>query len=428
MRRAFSLFILTVCLFTHPAAAQQDTPAYLFNTLLFLFGGVLVMFMAAGFTMLEAGLVRVKNVADICLKNITLYSVACMMYLLVGYNLMYTGVDAGYYGIPGLWTADETVGKPYAMASDFFFQMVFVATTASIVSGTVAERIKLSSFLLFTVVLAGLLYPVQGAWNWGDGWLKSGGFSDFAGSTTVHAAGGWAALTGAIILGPRLGRYDHKGRVRPMPGNNMPLATLGTFILWFGWFGFNGASQLAFSSGGDAVAVATIFVNTNMAAAGGVIASLAATRVIYKKMDLSMVLNGALAGLVSITAGPDSPSPLLSVAIGAVGGLIVVAAVPQLDRFKIDDVVGAISVHLLCGIWGTMVVPLSNPKATFGMQALGVVSVGLFMAITSAVVWFVLAKTIGIRLSEADELRGADISELGLEAYPEFRGSQSLHG
>lgn len=428
---------LGATLLSVPASAEVSAEsAYIFNTLLFLIGGFLVMWMAAGFAMLEAGLVRSKNVAEICLKNVALYAVACIMFLLVGYKLMYDGVDGGYIGSFTTWFVDDAAALAeegasfdagYASSSDFFFQMVFVATAASIVSGTVAERIKLFPFMLFTVVLTALIYPIQGAWQWGGGWLSEAGFVDFAGSTIVHSCGGWAALMGAIVLGPRIGKYDASGRARPMPGSSLPLATLGTFILWLGWFGFNGASQLALGSAGDAAAVSNIFVNTNMAAAGGVVAAMIVTKFVYKKVDLSMVLNGALAGLVSITAGPDTPTPVMAVLIGAVGGVLVVFAVPAIDKLKIDDVVGAISVHLVCGIWGTMAVPLTNADASFGVQALGVAAVGAFVLVTSAIVWYALKFTVGVRLSKEEEEVGSDLAELGLEAYPEFgRGSQKL--
>lgn len=425
-------------LLTVPASAEvSGETAYIFNSLLFLIGGFLVMWMAAGFAMLEAGLVRSKNVADICVKNVVLYAVACVMWMLMGYNLMYDGVDGGYFGsFFSLWSPDDAAAlaegaqhdpSGYAAGSDFFFQMVFVATTASIVSGTVAERIKLFPFFIFTAVLAGLIYPIEGAWQWGGGWLSEMGFADFAGSTIVHSAGGWAALVGAIILGPRLGRYSAEGKVRPMPGSSLPLATLGTFILWFGWFGFNGASQLAMGSAADSVAISNIFVNTNMAAAGGAVAAVAVTKLIYNKVDLSMVLNGALAGLVSITAGPDTPLPLSATLIGAVGGVLVVFAVPFFDKLKIDDAVGAISVHLVCGIWGTLAVPITNSDASFVTQLIGVAAIGAFVAVASAIVWFALKYTIGIRLSAEDEELGSDLAELGLEAYPEFgKGSQKL--
>lgn len=416
-------------------ASVPDETAYIFNTLLFLIGGVLVMWMAAGFTMLEAGLVRVKNVGDICLKNLLLYSLACIAFYAVGYNLMYDGVAGGFFGSLTTWFADDSAALAdtadysagYAASSDFFFQMVFVATTASIVSGTVAERIKLFPFLIFTAVLAAFIYPLQGSWQWGGGWLSELGFSDFAGSTLVHSVGGWAALTGAVILGPRLGRYDNKGRVRPMPGSNLPMATLGTFILWVGWFGFNGASQLALGSATDSVAVANIFANTNMAASGGALMAAFVAKKIYKKVDLTMTMNGALAGLVSITAGPDTPSVGAAILIGAVGGALVVFTIPMLDRFKIDDVVGAISVHLFCGIWGTMAVPLTNPNASFSVQFIGIAAIGLMVVVSSSVVWLLLKATVGLRLGEDEELIGSDVTELGLEAYPEFgHGSQKL--
>lgn len=427
--KRFTLAGLGLVAISAPAAAAPDADtSVIFNTLLFLIGGFLVMWMAAGFAMLEAGLVRSKNVAEICVKNVALYAVACLMWMLMGYNLMYTDVSAYFGTFFSLWSPDDAgvMDTGYAAGSDFFFQMVFVATTASIVSGTVAERVKLLPFLLFTVVLAGVIYPIQGSWEWGAGWLDQMGFSDFAGSTLVHSTGGWAALTGALIIGPRLGRYVD-GRVRPMPGSSMPLATLGTFILWFGWFGFNGASQLALGTVDDAVSVANIFVNTNMAAAGGAVAALLTTKAVYGKVDLSMVLNGALAGLVSITAEPLTPAPITASLIGAVGGVLVVFAVPLLDKLKIDDVVGAISVHLVCGIWGTLAVPITNADVSVLPQVVGVVSIGAFVTITSAIVWFALKATIGLRLAPEDEERGSDLAELGMEAYPEFgKGSQKF--
>jgi ammonium transporter, Amt family len=420
-----------------PAFAQTtETPTtetqYIFNTLSFLMHGFLVMWMAAGFAMLESGLVRSKNTATICLKNIALYSVAGIMYYIVGYNLMYSGVDGGYIGSFMPWAADNADALAgnfkagYAAESDWFFQMVFVATAASIVSGTVAERIKLWPFLLFTVFLTAIVYPIQGSWQWGGGWLSKMGFADFAGSTLVHSCGGWAALTGAIILGARKGKYGPDGRVNPMPGANMPLATIGTFILWLGWFGFNGGSQLAMASAADVIAISTIYINTNLAAAGGVIASMALTQILYKKVDLSMALNGAIAGLVSITAGPDTPSPLMAIMIGAVGGILVVIVVPLLDKLKIDDVVGAISAHLVAGIWGTIAVPLTNDDASFGVQFIGIVSIGAFVVLASSIFWLILKFTVGIRASEEEEDMGLDRAELGMEAYPEFgRGSHT---
>lgn len=436
-------FGATAALFlTSPAyAAVEAETAYVLNTFLFLIGGFLVMWMAAGFAMLEAGLVRSKNVAEICLKNITLYSTAGLLYFLVGYNLMYTGVDGGFFGSFGLWSADDAqalaasggdftgVEATYSASSDWFFQMAFVATAASIVSGTVAERVKLFPFLIFTVILTGFIYPIQGAWEWGAGWLDARGFSDFAGSTLVHATGGWAALAGAIVIGARRGKYDAAGRVRPMPGSSLPLATLGTFILWLGWFGFNGASQLALGSAVDAAAIANIFANTNTAAAAGCLAATVVSKFVFKKVDLTMALNGALAGLVSITAEPLAPSLGWAVIIGGIGGVLVVFAVPLFDKFKIDDVVGALSVHLVCGIWGTLAVPITNhdPSISFGTQALGVVTIGAFVFVTSFIAWTILKYTTGVRLTDEDEEMGADMAELGLEAYPEFgRGSQKL--
>jgi len=419
-----------------PAFAEVSAEtSYILNTFSFLVTGAMVMLMAAGFAMLESGLVRSKNTATICLKNITLYSIAGIMFYLVGYNLMYMDVS-GYIGTALPWFADDAAALSktaanfeagYSASSDWFFQMVFVATAASIVSGAVAERIKLWPFLIFSVALTAVIYPIQGSWTWGGGWLKEMGFSDFAGSTIVHSVGGWAALTGATILGARKGKYGRNGQVMPIPGANMPLATIGTFILWFGWFGFNGGSVLALGSAGDAIAMANVFANTNMAAAGGVVAAVLLTQLIYKKVDLSLALNGAIGGLVSITAGPDTPVLGEAILIGAVGGIIVVLAVPMLDKFKIDDVVGAIPAHLFAGIWGTLAVPLTNDGANFMTQLTGITAVGVFVSIASAIVWYVMKVTIGIRADEEDEIIGLDKAELGLEAYPEFgRGAHSL--
>eukprot|EP00435_Cladocopium_sp_Y103_P077966 s1_g1705.t1 len=425
-----------------PALAEDEAlrageAAYIFNTLLFLMAGFLVMFMAAGFAMLEAGMVRSKNVAIQCTKNIALFSAAGIMYYLIGYNLMYDGVDGGYIGSLSLWGPDDSgaladapsfgEGSGYAAASDWYFQMVFVAATASIVSGTVAERIKLWPFLLFVVVLTGVIYPIQGAWQWGGGWLSEMGFSDFAGSTIVHSTGGWAALVGAIVLGARHGKYGENGEINVMPGSSMPLATLGTFILWLGWFGFNGGSQLALGSAANAVDVSQIFINTNIAAAAGVITAMVLTQLLYTKVDLTMALNGALAGLVSITAEPLTPTLGSAAMIGAVGGAIVVVTVPLLDKLKIDDVVGAVPVHLFAGIWGTMAVPLTNSGASFYTQGVGVVSIGAFVAIASLAFWLALKFTIGLRASEEEEIAGLDKTEIGIEAYPEFgSGSQRI--
>ncbi|RCK49319.1 ammonium transporter [Thalassospira profundimaris] len=426
---ATALLAIASPAFAQDAGVSAETQ-YILNSFSFLFSGALVMWMAAGFAMLESGLVRTKNVSTILFKNIGLFSVAGIMYYLIGYNLMYMDVS-GWIGSLSLWSADDAAALGgdfsggYSATSDWFFQMVFVATAASIVSGTVAERIKLWPFMIFVVVLTGVLYPITGAWTWGGGWLSEMGFADFAGSTIVHSVGGWAALTGAIILGARKGKYGADGSVHPMPGSNLPLATLGTFVLWLGWFGFNGGSQLAMGSGADVIAIANIYGNTTMAAAGGVVAAAILTQILYKKVDLTMALNGALAGLVSITAGPDTPTIGSAIIIGAIGGILVVIAVPLLDKLKIDDVVGAVSVHLVCGIWGTLAVPFTNDGASFGVQLTGIVAMGAFTIIASAIVWLILKFTVGIRLSEEDEAMGSDAAELGLEAYPEFgKGSQ----
>ena len=440
---SFSLLALATSVatigFVHTAsAAVEAETVFILNSLSFLMHGFLVMWMAAGFAMLETGLVRTKNAAMQCTKNIALYSIAGLMFWAIGYNLMYSGVDCGYFGTPLPWsaadpqvTADGFVydadGVGYAASSDWFFQMVFVAAAASIVSGALAERIKLLPFLIFVVVLTGVLYPIQGSWSWGGGWLKELGFLDFAGSTIVHSVGGWAALTGAIIVGARRGKFNKDGTVNPMPGSNLAIATLGTFILWLGWFGFNGGSQLAMGSAADIVAIAAIYVNTNLAAAAGVVVAIVLTSIMYKKVDLTMALNGALGGLVSITAEPLLPSPGMAVFVGAVGGLLVVFSVPVLDKLKIDDVVGAIPVHLVCGIWGTIAVVLSNGDASIVNQLIAIVSIGAFIVVTSAIVWLVLKTVMGLRPSEEDEVMGLDRAECGLEAYPEFgRGSQTI--
>ncbi|WP_299653098.1 ammonium transporter [uncultured Jannaschia sp.] len=414
------------------APTFDEIGPYIMTTLLFLIGGFLVMWMAAGFAMLEAGLVRSKNVTTQLTKNIALFSIAAIMYWLVGFNLMYPGdgnwLSDGYLGPLFAITSLEPVGLAAAdasldyasVASDFFFQLMFCATTASIVSGTLAERVRLWPFLFFTVILTGFIYPIEASWQWGGGWLSEAGFSDFAGSTLVHAAGGFAALAGALVLGPRIGKYARDGRVVPMPGSNLALATLGTFILWLGWFGFNGGSQLAAGTVGDITDVGRIFANTNMAAASGAVAALILTQVTYGKVDLTMVLNGALAGLVSITAGPLDPTLFGALWIGAVGGVIVVFAVPLLDRLKIDDVVGAIPVHLVAGFWGTLVVPVYTEGTSFGTQILGFAAIGAFVFVVSLIVWFILKALGGIRVSEEAEINGLDMAELGMEAYPEF--------
>lgn len=438
MMRSISLAALTAALTAFPALAQEAAAAapavtadvaYIFNTLLFLIGGFLVMWMAAGFAMLEAGLVRSKNVTTQLFKNISLFSIAGLMYWLIGYNLMYPGEDG--------WTVGNWIGRVfapkaidpvgtgvagdgYSAASDFFFQLMFCATTASIVSGTLAERVRLWPFMIFTMILTGLIYPVEASWEWGAGWLDQLGFADFAGSTLVHAAGGFAALAGAIVLGPRLGKYRADGRMQPILGSNLALATLGTFILWLGWFGFNGASQLALGSVNDAADVGRIIVNTNAAASAGVVAAIIATQLMFGKIDLTMVLNGALAGLVAITAEPLTPSIPAAMLIGGIGGVIAVAAVPVLDRMRIDDVVGAIPVHLFAGIWGTLAVPVTNGSASFAVQALGVAAIGTFVFAISLSVWLVLKATTGVRVDQEAEINGLDVSEMGMEAYPDF--------
>ena len=404
---------------------------WIMNTLLFLIGGFLVFFMAAGFAMLEAGLVRSKNVTMQLTKNMGLFSIACFAYYVMGYNLMYPlgtwGIENVLSGVGGVAvmeavgvSADRVDDYAYAAtASDYFFQLMFCAATASIVSGALAERIKLWPFLIFTALLTGAIYPLQASWKWGGGFLDAAGFLDFAGSTVVHSVGGWAALAGAMILGPRLGKYKDGGVV-PMLGSNLPLATLGTFILWLGWFGFNGGSQLAMGAIGDIADVSRIFVNTNMAAAAGAFVAMVATQLSYGKVDLTMVLNGALAGLVSITAEPLTPTMGWTCLIGGVGGVIVVYGVPLLDKFKIDDVVGAIPVHLFAGIWGTLAVVLTNPDAALGTQLYGIVVVGVFTFAVSGIAWVILNATLGIRVSEEDEITGLDTAELGMEAYPDF--------
>jgi Amt family ammonium transporter len=422
-----------------PAAAMaQDAEVlplstevgFIFNTFMFLVAGFLVFWMAAGFAMLEAGLVRSKNVTMQLTKNIALFAIAAIAYYVVGYNLMYPGDGWSMEGILGAFSMAslEPVGLAGAepdltyasVGSDFFFQLMFCATTASIVSGTLAERIKLWPFLAFVVVLTAFIYPIQASWKWGGGFLDGMGFLDFAGSTVVHSVGGWAALAGALILGPRLGKYTKEGRTVPFMGSNLPLATLGTFILWLGWFGFNGGSQLYMNTAGNVGDISRIFANTNTAAAGGAIAALILTQLLYKKVDLTMVLNGALAGLVSITAEPLTPTLGSATLIGMVGGVIVVFAVPFLDKLKIDDVVGAIPVHLLAGIWGTIAVVFTNSDANLMVQLTSIAVVGVFVFVVSAVFWFLLKATVGIRASEEDEIMGLDMAELGMEAYPEF--------
>ncbi len=426
------ILMLTLSLLALPVLAlAEDAPVsemtYILNTFSFLIMGILVMWMAAGFGMLEAGLVRSKNVATICLKNISLFGIAGLLFYVVGYNLMYAGVDGGFIGSFGVWAADDAAAlggdfsAGYSASSDWFFQMVFCGAACSVVSGCVAERIKLWSFLAFCVVLTGFIYPIQGSWGWGGGWLSEMGFADYAGSTIVHSVGGWAALTGAIILGARKGKYAKDGRVNPLPGSNIPMATLGTFILWMGWYGFNGGSVLALGDAASVIEMGNVIANTNMAACGGMIAAMIMVQVLYKKVDVTMALNGALAGLVSITAGPATPSLGSAALIGGVGGVLVVLAVPFFDKLKIDDVVGALSVHLVCGIWGTLAVPLTDPEASFFTQFVGVAATGAFVILTSSVAWLILKYTLGIRVDEEEEMLGCDVTEIGMEAYPDFQ-------
>lgn len=401
---------------------------YAFDTFYFLICGVLVMWMAAGFTMLESGLVRAKNTAEILTKNVALFSISCIMYMLVGYQIMYGGDEGGFLPNLGFMigaenAAEDMVGEDapyYSVASDFFFQVVFVATAMSIVSGAVAERMKLWAFLAFAVVMTAFIYPVQGYWKWGGGWLNEAGFLDFAGSGVVHMAGAAAALAGVLLLGARKGKYGANGQINPIPGSNMPLAALGTLILWMGWFGFNGGSQLKMSNFDDANAVAQIFVNTNMAAAGGLVAALLLARALFGKADLTMALNGALAGLVAITAEPLTPTAGLATLIGAAGGVLVVGSILMLDKLKIDDPVGAISVHGVVGVWGLLAVCLSNEDATLSAQLLGIAAIFAWVFLASLIVWAVIKAVMGIRVSEEEEYNGVDTAECGLEAYPEF--------
>ena len=416
-------------------SGQVTELSYALDTLYFLIMGALVMWMAAGFTMLEAGLVRAKNTAEILTKNVGLYSIASIMYMLCGYSIMYPGSFEG-----GVFNSLTTIGSGllgstdnvaaeviasggehyYSRLSDFFFQVVFVATAMSIVSGAVAERMKLWSFFLFAVVLTGFIYPVQGFWKWGGGWLAELGFQDFAGSGVVHLCGAAAALAGVLLLGARNGKYGPRGEILAIPGCNLPLATLGTLILWLGWFGFNGGSELRLSNVGEANAVARVFVNTNMAAAGGLVFALILARFWFGKADLTMALNGALAGLVAITAEPLAPTPIGATVIGAAGGLLVVLSIVTLDKLKIDDPVGAISVHGVVGMWGLLAVPIYNDDASLGVQIIGLLSIFLWVFVTSLLAWLLIRVTLGIRVGEEHEYEGVDLSECGLEAYPEF--------
>ena len=424
------------------AAAVPDESQFVLNTFSFLIWGALVMWMCAGFTMLESGSVRTKNASVICLKNIGLYSIAGLAYYLLGYNLMYVDVT-GWIGSAELLygpSADElallslgddataeaqaaataaVVESGYSTMSDWFFQMVFVATTASIVSGTLAERVKLWSFFAFIAVLTAVIYPVVGAWTWGGGWLTEMGFQDFAGSTIVHSTGGWAALAGAIVVGARRGKFRPDGSVKSTPPSNVPVVTLGVFILWLGWFGFNGGSVLALGDAASAVAMSNVLVNTNLAAAAGVMAAISTARPLLGRVDLLAGLNGAIAGLVAITAGPDIVDHYWAIVIGAIGGVICTAGIKLMETMKLDDVVGAVPAHLFAGVWGTLAVCIAA-GGSFVTQLVGVLAVGVFVFAASWILWLVLEKTVGVRVSETVEELGQDTAELGIEAYPEF--------
>ena len=394
--------------------------SFIFNSFLFLVCGFLVMFMAAGFAMLESGMVTSKSVSVICAKNIGLFSIAGIMFWMFGYNVAYGIPEGGYIGKFVPWSDNSNIAKGYADGSDWYFQMVFCATTCSIVSGTLAERIKLWPFFLFAAVLTGFLYPFVMGWQWGGGWLAAAGFSDFAGSTLVHSTGGAAALAGALLLGPRLGRFSKSGvpsPIKPFAASSIPLVTIGVFILWLGWFGFNGGSQLAMGTGDDAIAVSKIFINTNLAACGGVMAAGIITRLNFGKTDVIQMLNGAIGGLVAITAEPLMPSPLAAILIGGVGGIIVVYGTKFLLSMKIDDVVGAIPAHLFAGIWGTLAVPITNSGAKFGTQLLGVIAINGTVFVVSLIIWAIMKNTIGIRLSKEGETKGTDVTETGVIAY-----------
>lgn len=404
---------------------------YAIDTFYFLVAGILVMWMAAGFAMLEVGLVRSKSAVEILAKNIALFAIASIMYLLVGYYIMYSSGGSILPSLGFLIGAENTVEEVlaqageedapyYSLRADFFFQIVFAGACMSIISGAVAERLKLWSFLVFAVIMTGFIYPIQGAWSWGGGWLDEIGYSDYAGSGIVHMAGASAALAGVILLGPRKGKYGPNGQINPIPGANLPLATLGMFILWMGWFGFNGGSELKISDIDSANNVAQVFVNTNMAAAGGLIAAMIVSRILFGKTDLTMMINGALAGLVAITADPLSPSGLQATLIGAVGGALVVFSVLAFDKIKIDDPVGAISVHGVVGIWGVLAVPLTNAEASFGAQIIGILGIFGWVFITSLIIWAVIKALFGLRVSEEEEYEGVDLSQCGMEAYPEF--------
>ena len=414
------LFLLNMSSAGVAATTVSAEVGFIFNTFLFLICGFLVMFMAAGFAMLESGMVTSKSVSVICAKNIGLFSIAGIMFWMFGYNVAYGIPEGGYIGKFMPWSDGSKIGTGYADGSDWYFQMVFCATTVSIVSGTMAERIKLWPCFLFAAILTGFLYPFVMGWQWGGGWLAARGFADFAGSTLVHSTGGAAALAGAILLGPRLGRFTKKGEpapVKPFAASSIPLVTIGVFILWLGWFGFNGGSQLAMGTFDDAVAVSKIFINTNLAACGGVMAAAIVTRLAAGKTDVVQMLNGAIGGLVSITAEPLMPSPIAAILIGAVGGVIVVYGTKFLFSMKIDDVVGAVPAHLFAGVWGTLAVPITNSSANFGTQLLGVIAINATVFVIAFVVWAIMKNTMGIRLSKEAELKGTDVTETGVIAY-----------
>ena len=419
----FSLSLLMLLSLTSTVNAETTVSAevgFIFNTLLFLVCGFLVMFMAAGFTMLESGMVTSKSVSVICAKNIGLYAISGIMFWVIGYNLAYGIPEGGYIGKFIPWSDASAIDKGYADGSDWYFQMVFCATTVSICSGAMAERVKLWPFFLFAAILSGIIYPIVMGWQWGGGWLASLGFSDFAGSTLVHSTGGTAALAGIMILGSRTGRFDKKGQpkaLQPFAASSIPLVTIGVFILWLGWFGFNGGSQLALGTFNDAVAVSKIFINTNLAACGGVLTAAIVTRLVIGKTDVVQMLNGAIGGLVAITAEPLTPSPLAAILIGSVGGLIVVYGTKLLFTYRLDDVVGAVPAHMFSGIWGTLAVPLTNPDTSFSSQLIGVLAINVFVFFVSYIVWTIMKKTMGIRLSKKGEKLGTDVTETGVIAY-----------
>jgi ammonium transporter, Amt family len=425
LKKKSTPLISLILLFNMSSAGMAETTVstevgFIFNTLLFLICGFLVFFMAAGFAMLESGMVTSKSVSVICAKNIGLLSISGIMFWMFGYNLAYGIPEGGYIGKFMPWSDSSTVDTGYSDGSDWYFQMVFCATTVSIVSGAMAERIKLWPFFLFAAILSGIIYPIVMGWHWGGGWLASIGFSDFAGSTLVHSTGGTAALAGAIIIGPRLGRFTKSGApalLKPFAASSIPLVTLGVFVLWLGWFGFNGGSQLSMGTAKDAIAVSTIFINTFLAGAGGVIAAAIVSRLGFGKTDVVQMLNGCIGGLVAITAEPLMPSPLAAILIGAVGGIIVVYGTKLLFSLKIDDVVGAVPAHLFAGIWGTLIVPATNTDTSFSTQLVGVLAVNIFVFIVAYVIWTIMKSTVGLRLSREGEIKGTDVTETGVIAY-----------